>query len=179
MSKIASRYSLALLELAKEEDSLDFYCEQLKRIKRVFKTNSELLPFLKHYLISKEDKKKVIDKIFADDSNQSIVRFIYLIVDNNRHDIIEQIIDDFLIKANEEQGRIMGQVYSIDYLSDKQIKEIEEAVSERFEYRVMLENMIDTELLSGIKVVVRDRVIDGSLKSRINMLKNSLLNRGE
>ena len=179
MNKIASRYSLALLELAKEENSLDFYIDQLKKIKIVFKTNKELLPFLRHYLITKEDKKKVIDQIFADDTNQSIVKFIYLIVDNNRHNIIEQIIDEFLLKANEAQGRIMGQVYSIDYLSDKQMKDIEKAISERFASNVMLENLIDDDLLSGIKVVIGDRVIDGSLKSRINMLKNSLLNRGE
>ncbi|MDD2591268.1 MAG: ATP synthase F1 subunit delta [Erysipelotrichaceae bacterium] len=179
MNKIASRYSLALLELAQEEDRLQFYCEQMAMVKEVFKQNPELLPFLNHYLIPKEDKKAVINRIFATDDNMSVVRFIWLIVDHTRVNLLQIIIDDFLDQAYLAQGIMIGKVYSIKKLDRQELKDIELAVANRVDKKVLLENIIDRELMAGVKVVIKDMVIDGSLKNRISLLKDSLLNRGD
>ncbi len=178
MSRIASRYAIALLELAVEEDKLDFYCEEMQTVSKTLKQNQEILPFLMHYQISKQDKKAVIAKIFATDNNKTILRFLFLIIDQGRSNIINQIIEEFIRKANQERGVIFGEVYSTKPLSKQQIKDVEEAIGLKLKYKIQLENMIDPELMSGIKVVVRDQVFDGSLKNRISMLKKSLLSRG-
>jgi len=178
MSKIASRYTIALLEVAIEEERVSFYRDQIKLIQDTIDECPGLMVFLNHYLISKEDKKALIKKIFADQDNESIIKFLYVIIDHDRCSNLVTIIDDFLKQSNGYMGILTGYVYSAYQLDEKQLKEIEEAISIKLDKTVWLENIIDQKLISGVKIVVDDNVIDGSLKNKISLLRNSLLSRG-
>jgi len=178
MSKIASRYTVALLELAIDEARVPFYRDQIALIHNTINKCPSLMVFLNHFLISKEEKKALIEEIFADHDNESVIKFLYVIIDHDRCNILDTIIDDFLKQSNAYLGILTGYVYSAYQLDEKQLKEIEDAVSIRLEKKVILENFVDQGLISGVKIVVDDNVIDGTLKNKISLLKNSLLSRG-
>ena len=178
MSKIASRYTVALLELAIDEERVLFYRDQIALIHDTINKCPRLMAFLNHFMISKEEKKALIKKIFSDQDNESVIKFLYVIIDQDRCNILDTIIDDFLKQSNAYMGILTGYVYSAYQLDEKQLKEIEDAVSIRLDKKVLLENFIDQELISGVKIVVDDNVIDGSLKNKISLLRNSLLSRG-
>ncbi|MEA5026817.1 ATP synthase subunit delta [bioreactor metagenome] len=178
MNVITSRYTSALIELAAENDSLDVFRAQFKMIKETFTANPDLLVFLKHYLISKADKKAALAKIFYPDIDEMIMNFMYIIIDHDRCSMIELIIADFLAKSNALSGISSGIVYSVRELDKQQLTELETALGLRFGGRIELENRIDKDLLSGVKVVVGDQVIDGSIRNKLSQLKENLLRRG-
>ena len=66
-------------------------------------------------------------------------------------------------------------MYSIRELSDEEIKQIETSVSKKLDTNVELTNRISKDLISGIRVVVEDVVIDGSMKYKLDNLRSELL----
>ena len=72
-------------------------------------------------------------------------------------------------------GILEGVVYVVNVLDTDTLNEIEKAVSQKEGKKVLLNQKLDTSLLGGIKVVIGDRVYDGSLKNKINSLQSELL----
>ena len=72
-----------------------------------------------------------------------------------------------------------GIVYSTTKLSDQKIKELEKKVTKDLAIKVSLENHIDKELIGGFKIVVDDYVVEDSVKSHLENLKQQLLNKTE
>ena len=79
--------------------------------------------------------------------------------------------------CNEAKNVSEGIVYSVNELSAEQKDAIEAAVGKKLGVTLDLTNRLDANLISGVKVVVGDNVIDGSLQHRITSLKSELLKK--
>lgn len=175
MNQIANRYARALFELADELHRIDAWQEQMKTVKQIFTQNKEYLSFFAHYRISGTEKKEVLKQVFSKELDKEVLHFLLLLVDKKRIKGILEITSAFNSLCNESKHIKEGIVYSVNELSDEQLQSIETSVSEKIGYRVSFLNRIDKELISGVKVVVEDQVIDGSMKYRIQSLKAELL----
>ena len=83
-------------------------------------------------------------------------------------------MDAFQSLVDEAKGRRQGIVYSSTPLSEKQIKELEQAFQKRNGYEVRLKNKVDETLLGGLKVALDGKVYDGSLKAKLLELQKTL-----
>ena len=176
MDTIASRYASALLELAIENDKVTSYQSQVKYVLNVFRENRELDEFLKCYTIDDKNKKDLLMKIFKDDLDIEVLHFLFLILDKKRINYIEKICVEFNSSCNEHRGILEGTVYSTNELSEEQIKKLEDSITKKLNKKVELSNVLDSSLIGGIKIVVNDTVFDNSIASRIESLKQELIN---
>lgn len=176
-NNVCGRYASALFELAKECQATESWQIQMNAVKDVFSSNPEYLAFFDHYRITKDEKKASLVSIFNGEIDRSLINFLQLLVDKKRIRNIKGIATVFNTLCNDAKGIKEGVVYSIKKLSGEQMKEIESAVSEKLGFTVALNNKLDSSLLTGIKVVVGDNVIDGSMKYRMESLKNELLRK--
>ena len=174
-SQVAERYGQALFELAKETDGLNQWGLQARELIEVVEENPQLLDFFNAVKISTQEKKAVVDQLFKGKLETMLVHFIDLLIDKKRTKNMVEILRYFITLENEERGVREGVVYSARKLSREDIVRIEEALSERDGQKLELTNRIDPRLISGIKVVIGNEVIDGSMKSRIESLKSELL----
>ena len=78
---------------------------------------------------------------------------------------------------NEELNIDEGYVYSTEPLDASQIAKIEDAVGKKLGHKVELKNNIDSRLIGGVRVVINDHVYDGSIKFKLETLKNNLKER--
>ena len=177
MEQVNGRYASALFELANELKVTDSWQEQMRSVKEIMKQNDEFFKVLCHYRVSKEEKKELISKVFTGKIDKHIVNFFMLLVDKRRIRNIVGIATAFNTLCNEAKNIKEGCVYSVNKLSDEEIKNIEEAVGKRLECNVSLENRINDSLISGVKVVVGDVVLDGSMRNRLNSLTSELLKK--
>lgn len=176
MDTIASRYANALLELAIENNKVVEYQNQMKFVYSVIKENPNLVDFFKCYTIENKDKKELINKIFKDEFFIEILHFMFLLIDKKRINYIERICKEFNSACNENRGVLEGIIYTIDELSESQIKKIEDNVSLKMKRKVELTNSIDPSIIGGIKIVVNDTVFDNSVANRLKSLKQELIN---
>ena len=177
MDSLYVRYSSALLSLAKDEGKIKEYKEAIKSLLELFESNVEANTYLKSYFVSDEDKYVFVDKICEPFKLKSLSPFIKLLVKKHRFNSFKYIAEEFISDCNDDLGIQEGYIYSTTPLDAKQIKAIEDGVSSRLNQRVELINKIDERLIGGVKVVVHDHVFDGSIKNKLETMKQKLNER--
>ncbi len=177
MDSLYARYSSALLSLAKDEGRIKEYKEAIKSLLELFESNVEANTYLKSYFVSDEDKYNFINKLCDPFKLKSLSPFIKLLVKKHRFNSFKYIATEFVSDCNDDLGIQEGFIYSTTPLDAKQIKAIEDGVSSRLNQKVELINKIDERLIGGVKVVVHDHVFDGSIKNKLETMKQKLNER--
>lgn len=177
MDAVALRYATSLFELASETESIETFEKDLSLVKNVLVSDEAILKFFNHYSITKEEKIKVINQAFKNEVSLYVLNFLKLLVDKNRTSYLLKIIDAYHHLTNKHLGIKEGTIYSTYMLEENDIKRIEEAMSQKLNAKVKLFCEIDTSLIGGLKVVVENHVEDGSVKNRMNLLKQELLRK--
>lgn len=173
MESIASSYGLALFEIAKEEDRLKEFKQDLEFIQEAL--DQSHLKFFNQKMISQEDRIALLEKCFKENVQPMVLNFLKLLVVKGRMTNLFEIIKEYKELYNSALGIVEGIVFSTSILSEDQIKGIETAVSKKEGKKVLLTSKIDESLIGGIKVVIEDHVYDGSIKNKITSLQSELL----
>ena len=174
-SQVAERYGQALFELAKESGELVRWGQQARGLAAVVEENPQLLDFFNAVKISAEEKKQMVNTLFAGQVDNMLVHFLDLLIDKKRTKHTVEILRQFISLENAERGVAEGVVYSARKLAKEAVERIEQAMAKRQGQNLELTNRVDPRLISGIKVVIGNEVIDGSMKSKIESLKSELL----
>ncbi|CAM9121635.1 F0F1 ATP synthase subunit delta [Mycoplasma todarodis] len=168
-------YSLALLDIAQEEKKLDNYKEQAMIIVEVLTKNPTYINILGSYAIETQEKLALVEKTFANKIEECLKNFILLLVEKKRVKYLIPALKRLISLINEEKDIHEGIAYSVKKLTAKQLKDIEATTSKTLGLKVTLVNKLDSELISGVKVVVGDQVIDNSIATKIQNLRQQLL----
>ncbi|MCX5775152.1 MAG: ATP synthase F1 subunit delta [Firmicutes bacterium] len=177
MDSVAVRYANALRSLAVEENRLTDYKVMMKATVAAFKQNPDLTTLLSSAFIKINEKRETIDHLFGKTDLKSFVSFLKVIVEHKRIHEFPSIAKEFIKFANETLGIEEGIIYSTILLTSEKIAEIEKTISDISHTTVELINEIDLSLIGGIKVVVHDRIYDGSVSTMIQSLQTELLKR--
>ncbi|MGL4819952.1 MAG: F0F1 ATP synthase subunit delta [Bacilli bacterium] len=177
-STIANRYAAALFEIGKSNHQLPQMKEDLKLIGTVFTTNPELLGFLEHPKVTKENKKASISEAFSS-VLPAIKNTLCIAIDRNRQEIIPELASAFEALLHKENNEAEAIVYSVRPLSENEKQAVAETFAKRAGVnRLYIQNVIDDSLLGGIRVRIGNTVYDGSLSSKIqNMARELRANR--
>lgn len=100
-----------------------------------------------------------------------MVNFMSLLIDNNREEHIEDILDSFVRFANKERGLEDAYVTSIQPLTDAEKEEIASRFSQIINKKIRIHNVVDPAILGGIIVKIGDRLFDGSVVGKLNRFK--------
>lgn len=174
MDSIASRYAIALLSIAREENKIEQYLQEVENIIKLIKENPDFITLIKSYGLSKDEKKDALKTIFEGKIKEYILNLFYVLVDNKREKYILDVCNEFLKIAYKELNIKHGYVYSTIKLNQNQIKSLEQKVSNILKANVTLTNIIDKSLIGGFKIQVDDYIIEDSTKTRLVKLKESL-----
>ena len=180
MESASTRYALALLVLAKEESILQEILDEVEQIKAILINNKDFLSLIKDYSLSKDEKKDAINVCFENKIHPYLLNLFYVLIDNNRINIVIDIYDEFIKLAMKELNITQGTIYTTINLTDQQIKAIETKLTKKLNTQVRLTNVIDPSIKGGLKIQVGDLIIDDSVEHRLNDLKDSInIKKGE
>lgn len=174
-SMVAKRYALALFQIARERQLFEKVEEDLRVVKEVLFVNDDLKAVLKSPKLSKGKKKEILSEAFAT-VDTVVLNTLMLLVDRHREDEMIGVAEEFIELANEERGIAEAVVYSIRPLNDAE----KEALSSSFAAKVgkkslQIENIVDSDLLGGVKLRIGNRIYDGSLRGKLDRLERKLL----
>ena len=177
MNEIVSRYAAALVSLAKEENKLEQYKLAVLSMKEIFEQNPEVLKLLKSYFVSNENKDQVVEELTKQFELKNLTNFIKLLVIKHKIYLFKDIANEINKGINFELDVFEGFVYSTEPLEKSKILEISQVISKKIGKKVELKNKIDPRLIGGVKVVVHDHVFDGSIKYKLETMKEELKER--
>ncbi len=174
---VAVRYAGAIVSLAKEENKLNEYKLAISELDTFFNENADAKKMLESYFVPNEDKFIFIDELVKKYKIANLANFMKLIVSKHLmfhfHDIAKAVNK----QVNQELNIDEGFVYSVNELTSKEIKAIEDAISKKRGHKVELKNKLDPRLIGGVKVIVHDHIYDGSILGKLETLKNNLNER--
>ena len=177
MEEAVSRYAAALVSLAKEEQKLEQYKLAVLSMRETFASNPELIKFLKSYFVTNENKEKVVEELTKEFGLKNLTNFMKLLVLKHKIYLFKDIASEITKGINYELDVYEGFVYSTEPLEKAKILEISEVISKKIHKKVELKNKIDKRLIGGVKVVVHDHVFDGSIKYKLETMKEQLKER--
>ena len=171
---IANRYAEALFQLSEEENITKEIYNELHDVVEVIKNNKELDNVLKSPLVAKNEKTQLIEALFNNKINNDLKNFLKILVEKGRISSLKSIELTFKELLNDKHNIIEGTLISAIALTEKQVKELEEKLSKKYNKNVTLENEVDQSILGGVLVRLGNTQIDGSVKTRLNNIKDQL-----
>ena len=171
---LANRYAEALFQLSEEENITKEIYNELHDVVEVIKNNKELDNVLKSPLVAKNEKTQLIEALFNNKINNDLKNFLKILVEKGRISSLKSIELTFKELLNDKHNIIEGTVISAIALTEKQVKELEEKLSKKYNKNVTLENEVDQSILGGVLVRLGNTQIDGSVKTRLNNIKDQL-----
>ncbi len=172
---LAKRYAKALVEIGLENDKLDKYGADLSGFTQLIESSRDLREVLVSPVFTKEDKKTiagdVLSKMTAD---PMVVNFVKVLIDRKRIDQLQGINAAFADKVDEIRGITRGEIISAEPLTDEDMNQVTEALSKLSGKKVLLEAKVNDFLIGGLYAKVGDMVFDGTIRTQLNQLKESL-----
>lgn len=179
MNDLYNRYALALLDIAKEENRVEEYRQEVVSFLTVLKENPELSRILDSYNVTNEEKLDLIDGKLAKFYSKNVINYIKVILKNNRGYYLYSIFKETLMRFDDYLLIEQGTIYSTIPLTQKDILRVTEAIERNTGKKIILKNVIDHSIIGGIKVVLKNDIYDASILSRLDALKDSLLKKGK
>lgn len=176
MAKIvANVYGDALFSIALEKGTLESMYKEVLFVKETFAANADLCQFICHPKVSSEEKEAALSGIFAGQVSNDMLGMLMIVLKKSRQDQMDEIFDYFVSAYKEYKG--IGIVYvSTPYeLSDIQKRQMEEKLLSTTKYHSLEMNYtIDESLIGGAVIRIKDRVVDSSVKNKIEKLTRDL-----
>ena len=176
MAKLVDKtYGDALFELALENNQTDTYLDECLGILDVLKENEELLKLLTHPKISKEEKEKVVENVFKGRVSDDITGFLLLILKKDRQAMIPEILEYFVDRVKEHKKIGVATVTTAVPLSEAMKKSVEDKLIATTEYVSFEMNyLVDKDIIGGMIIRIGDRVVDSSIRSKIDAMAKEL-----
>lgn len=175
ISEISERYASALLELAEDENQLEEYKEEVEQLLRIFIDNKELKSLFCAVKMNKEDKKNFIDQTFGKVCNTNITNYLKVMVDKGRSRYIQESLESFVQQADEKLGVMHATVISARKLSEVDFVRIQKTIENKTNKTIVLNNVIEPSVISGIKVIYDNKVIDMTMANKIQNMKDEIM----
>lgn len=169
---VATRYALALFELADEKRKLDEVARDLRALDTIIDDSADLQRLLRNPVVSRADSGRAMAAILDRSDADPLTRnFIGLVAANRRLFALPAMTAAFLANLARRRGEVSAEVTSARELTETQAKSLEEALRSAVGGKVALSLKVNPGLVGGLVVRVGSRMIDSSLKSQLARLK--------
>jgi F-type H+-transporting ATPase subunit delta len=172
-----STYAEALFEAAREQDELEEVFSDLEEFVAALHESEELSLFFYGGQVPERQKRRAIDGLTEGMKTQA-TNFLKVLVDNGREEILEEVLGRYEQLVKEHLGRIEVEVTTAVELSEEQLDDLKERLARVLEGReVILETKVDPDLIGGAVFRFGGRLMDGSIRGRLEGLREEMLER--
>ncbi|SMC00088.1 ATP synthase F1 subcomplex delta subunit [Thermanaeromonas toyohensis ToBE] len=172
-SRVAKRYAQALYSLAQERGNLSRVKEELGQVVESLEKNEDFRRLLYHQLIAPKQKEELLKEVFPH-LEQDTRRFLGLVLEKRRERLLPEIVYQFRRLVDWAEGIVEAEVTVAFPLPESLKEELKGKLSRLLGRKVRLKIRLDQEILGGLVVRVGDRILDASIKKRLELFKESL-----
>ncbi len=168
---VSNRYATALFDLAEESGIVTEVEKDLKQIQELLEESSDLSRLIESPVFSRDVKFDAIDSILQKTSfHQNVKNFILLVAKNARLFVLPMIIREFMSLLAIKRGEITAEVKSAVQLSESNLTSLQDILNSAMGKNVNIQTTVDSDLLGGLIVKVGSKMIDASLRTKLNSL---------
>ncbi len=174
MSDRVDGYASAIFEVAKAEGSLEEVEDELFRFARVLEGSDDLRNTLTDAGLPPERRQGIVEDLLGGKALPLTTSLVSFIVGAGRVRELPEIVDRVVRRAAAERRHAVAEVRSAVKLDDDQRRRLAEALSSSLGKDVEVKVIVDPSVLGGLSARVDDTVIDGTVRHRLDQLRESL-----
>ncbi len=169
---VAGRYATALFELARDNSQLEQIEGELFAFRTLLDSHEDLDETLKSPVHSLGEKHDVLTRVLKKAGITGLTtNFLSLVAKNNRLPVVRDIIASYTSLIARHRGEVRAQVISASKLSKEHKSALEKTLKSTLGQDVKIDTSIDTDLLGGLVVKIGSKMIDNSLRTKLNNLR--------
>lgn len=169
MNYVAYQYAEALFSLSFEENQVSDVLNQFQHFNNAM--DEEIFKFFSHPKISKTSKKEIITNSVE---NDILKRFLFVLIDNSRIELINEILNEFINVVNKQSNVLLVNVYSSNKLSNEQIEDLKISLNKKNNRNIKLNNIIDSNIVGGLRIEYDGMIFDETINNYLVNMKASL-----
>ncbi len=174
MTDRTDAYAAALLQVAKAEGSLETVEDELFRVARTLEANDELRGTLTDAAIPVDRRQAIVEDLLAGKASPVTTALVSFVVGTGRGRDLPVIIDKLVADAAEERQEAVAEVRTAIPLTEDQKSRLGEALGRATGKRVAVKVVVDPSVLGGVLARVGDTVIDGTVRHRLEQLRETI-----
>ena len=170
---ISTRYAKALYEFACQSNAEGKVYEQAGLLIKIISASEEVRKVLQHPVLSKTEKQKVLFSVFEGKTEQVLQKFIQLLFENKREDIILYILLKYIDLYRKEKSIYAGKLITstqIDKITEEKLTKV---IESRTQGTLEMEKIIRPEIIGGFILEVDNLRWDASISGQLRTLRNN------
>lgn len=178
MTAIGRRYGKALLELAAEQGQTEKVDRELGELKKSWDDSEDLREIFQNPSVSQADRGKVVNALATKMGLSVLVKnTVKLLSDRNRTRHLPEVIEAYEKLSQEKAGRVRAEVITATPMPEAYFTQLQRTLERVTGKKVTLDKREDPSIIGGVVARVGDKVFDGSIRTRLDELKDELLER--
>lgn len=176
VSGMAGRYASALFSLAKDSRSIDKVAGELKSFDGLIQDSPDLQLLVRSPVFTAEDQSRALKAVLERAGISGLTaNFLLLVAGKRRLFAVRTMIRDFLALDDADRGVSRAQVTVAEPLSDGQLTALKSSLAEATGGKsVELDMKVDPEIIGGIVVRLGSRMVDASIKTKLNSIRTRM-----
>lgn len=176
---VAGRYASALFDLAVEEGSVDEAAADMETVGALLSESADFTRLVRSPGFDKAEQIRATEAVFGAAGIRPLVtRFAKVVASNRRLFVLPDMVSAFARLVATHRGEVTAEVTSAEPLSDTHREALAAALSETSGKTVRLDTKVDPELIGGLIVRLGSRMIDTSLRTKLNGLRTAMKEAG-
>ena len=179
VSGVAGRYAMALFELARDEKSVDAVKADLDKFDAMLAESQDLNRLVRSPVFTSDVQGKALSAVLAQAGITGIAaNFLKLLTANRRLFIIRDAITSFRALVAKFKGEAAADVTVAEPLNDKNLDSLKAALKSVTGKDVVLNVKVDPSIIGGLIVKLGSRMVDSSLRTKLNSIKHAMKEAG-
>lgn len=173
---IAQRYADALVRIAKEGKlTFEKISKDLNLVKEILTSSKDLNEILVNPVVSIEDKKEILDKVFSSEIDVLVINLLKLLTDKNKFNIFDEVLEAYNKSIDSVNNIKRVLVTSAVTMPDDAKNRLKQKLEKKLNANVVLDLNINKDIIAGLVIKIDDNVIDMSLKHKLEDLSKNIL----
>jgi F-type H+-transporting ATPase subunit delta len=175
---VARRYAQALLDLGVEHGDLDRLVEEVATLASAWQASADLRNAVENPLVAHDAKKAVMTELCDQVGATQVTRnVLQMLVDRRRARALPHVAGYLRELADRRKGVVRAEVTTAAPLGDAYYERLRMQLEKMTGQKVVVDKKTDPSLVAGVVTRIGDRILDGSLRTRLQSLKDALLPR--
>jgi len=172
---VARVYAEALSDLGEDEGNLPRIADDLHALRELFETDANFREFFGSPRLDPPTKKRVLHDLLGERIDRPAMGLLHVLIDKRREMLLDNIADDFDRFRDLREGRQHVYVTAARLLGEDQLGEIRERLGTATGKQILIHQKIDPRVVGGLRIKLGDKVIDGTIRRRLQQLRHALV----
>lgn len=171
------RYALALYQVGEKNGKVEQYLNNLREICGIIDDDKDFQEVIKHPQISTVKKKETFINIFKGKIDDELLSFLLILIDKNRIQYLREKLNEMEKIHLQRNNTLIANIKTAVPLLENEVSALKQKLENQYNKNIIMTTEIDKSILGGVYVRVGNDVIDGTVKSKLEEMKDIILKR--